>query len=156
MTNIFNDMPPVTMPTRTVVAVPQATTTVQTAIPAAPATPGTDTVEISKEKPKKQGPIKKLKNFIANIKKTCATAGEYVKGGTKGITSGVVAGSVIYTAGQIAKKFAKEGSKLAKVPNKAFAIVAGVGLFAANIWTASLNATEKRSDIEHRWTGHNN
>ena len=58
-------------------------------------------------------------------------------------------------ANSAAKKAGEETVKVVKkIPNKALAvIVAGIAL-AANIWTASLNATEKSSNIDHRWTGH--
>ena len=72
----------------------------------------------------------------------------------------ISAGSVINFAKQkaansAAKKAGDETVKVVrKIPNKALAvIVAGIAL-AANIWTASLNATEKSSNIDHRWTGH--
>lgn len=41
-----------------------------------------------------------------------------------------------------------------KVPNKALAFVAAGIAIGVNLWNASLNATEKNSEIEHRWTGH--
>ena len=127
----------------------------------------TDSVQLSSQKEEKKGPIKSIKGFIANIKKFFATSTEYVKGTVKGVTSGVVAGSVVYTAGSIlnfakqkaansaAKKAGVEAAKvIKKVPNKALAIVVGGLVLAANLWTASLNATEKSSNIDHRWTGH--
>ncbi len=121
-----------------------------------------DTVEISSEnQTKSQGPIHKLKSFIGNIKKFFSTTGEYVKGTAKGISTGIVAGSVVYTGGSIingikGKMAAKSGETAKKIPNKALAVTVGVLSLAANIWTASLNATEKQSAIDHRWTGHNN
>lgn len=163
MSNIFSDMPPVVAPARTVVAsAPVASTTVQSAIPAAATNaPATDTVEIQKTETKKQGPIKKLKTFIANIKKAFASAGEYIKGGAKGIASGAVAGSLVYTGGAIinglkdkaALKAGQEAGK--KIPNKFLAGAVALVALGVNIWNASLNATEKRSQIDHRWTGHN-
>ena len=32
--------------------------------------------------------------------------------------------------------------------------VAAVGSIAANLWNASLNASEKSSNIDHRYSGH--
>ena len=126
-----------------------------------------DSVEISTQNKEKKGPIKSIKGFIANVKKFFASTGEYIKGTAKGITSGVVAGSVVYTTGSIinyakqkaansaAKKAGEETAKIAKkIPNKALAFIAGGITLAANIWTASLNATEAGSKIDHRWTGH--
>ena len=158
MNNVFDNMPPVSIPTRSVIAEPKVSTTIKDAIPAAKTTESaSDSVEITQqtETTQKKGPIKSVKNFIANIKKTFTSASEYVKGTAKGIGSGAVAASLIYTGGQVIKRFAKPESKLSKIHNKPLAIIAGIGILAANLWTASLNASEKRSQIEHRWTGHN-
>lgn len=161
MSNIFGDMQ---IPyTAAPVVAPAAETqkiAVKDALPASnvkieqPA----DSVEIS-TKPAKKGPIKSLKTGIANFKKFFATTGEYIKGTAKGITKGVVAGSVVFTSGSIINHFKgksaeKAGQAFKKLPNKALAIVAGGLALAGSLWTASLNATEKNSEIEHRWTGH--
>lgn len=116
-----------------------------------------DKVEISNKKPEKKGLIKTVKGGIANIKKFFASTGAYIQGTVKGIGQGAVAGSLVFTGGSIvnaikAKKAGAEAFK--KIPNKALAVVVGGVALAANIWTASLNATEKNSQIEHRWTGH--
>lgn len=130
-------------------------------------TQSADTVELSSNnKETKKGPIKAVKGFIANVKKFFATAGEYTKGAVKGITTGAIAGSVVYTGGTVfnairqgvANRSAqKAGEEVAKVvkkfPSKVMAGVVAVGALAANIWTASLNATEKQSEIDMRWTG---
>ncbi len=120
-----------------------------------------DTVELSTNKETKKGPVKSLKGFIANIKKFFASASEYTKGTVKGIASGAVAGSLIYTAGNIINYFKsvsanKAGTAVKKLPNKVLAVTAAVIAVAGNIWNASLNATERSSDIDHRWTGHQN
>lgn len=117
-----------------------------------------DSVELSTQ-PKKQGPIKTIKNGIANIKKAFATTGEYVKGTFKGIKNGAIVGSIIYTGGSIlnhvkAKNAAKAGEVFKKMPNKALAVIAACAALAGSLWNASLNATERNSDIDHRWTGH--
>lgn len=171
MSDIFNSM-----------QIPYSTTTQKTETPAAAAPTVTvkeaipasnvqeqqpDTVEISSKKTEKKGPIKSLKGFIANIKKFFATTGEYVKGTVKGIASGAVAGSLVYTAGaaingvkqgtanRAAKKAGQEvAATVKKIPNKALAVVVGGVALAASLWNASLNATEKNSNIDHRWTGH--
>ena len=127
----------------------------------------TDTFEPStNDKKTKKGPIKTIKGFIANVKKFFATVGEYTKGIFKGVATGAVAGSVVYTGGAVfnairqglANRTAqKTGEEVAKVvkkfPNKIAAGLVAVGALAANIWTASLNATEKQSEIDMRWTG---
>ncbi len=121
----------------------------------------TDTVEISAENQNtKQGPIRTVKNFIANIKKFFSTTGEYIKGTVKGLSTGVVAGSVVYTGGSVINHFrgkaaAKTGQTPKNIPSKALAVTVGVLSLASNLWNASLNATEKKSNIDHRWTGHN-
>ncbi len=166
-TNIFTNMPGfnTVAPTQNSSASnPSAQIKVKDAIEAANVKSQTnsDNVELSsKENEKeKKGPIKTVKSFIASIKKFFASAGAYINGTFKGITSGAVAGSVIYTLGSIingikAKSAAKTGADFKKLPNKAAAIAAAAIALAANIWNASLNATEKQSEIEHRWTGHN-
>jgi hypothetical protein len=124
----------------------------------------TDTVELStqtNEKPKKKGPIKKLKGFIANVKKTFATISEYTKGTLRGIKNAVVGGSIVYTAGNIANYFKTKSAQKAgeetvkKIPNKLLAGIVAVGAIGTSIWQSSLNATQRGSEIEHRWTGHN-
>lgn len=114
-----------------------------------------DTVELSESPKKKKGIVKTVKSVIANIKKFFSSVGEYGKGTLKGIRDAAITGSVIYTAGSIFNHFkakSAEGAKL--IHNKPLAIGVAVLAFAANIWNASLNATEKQSDIDHRWTGH--
>ena len=105
--------------------------------------------------PKKRG----IRGFIANFKSFFASLGEYTKGIVRGITSGVVAGSLVYTAGSIinsikTKAAEKAGTTAKRLPNKALAVVVGATALAVNLWKSSLNANEKRSDIYHRWIGH--
>ncbi len=113
-----------------------------------------DTFETSeaKEPKKRKGPIKALKSMIANVKKFGASTAEYSKGLIKGLGFGVVAGSVLYTGGEAVKHFKPK----AKVPNKLLAGLVLAGSIAVNMWNASLNATEKNSEIDHRWLGHKN
>lgn len=174
MSDVFSDMPSIDVTRYSapkVVSDSVKPMTVKDAMPAAKVnSQSADTVEISTEqKPKKKGPIKRLKGFIANVKKFFATAGEYTKGFFKGLVQGATAGAIVYTAGDIinyakanaAKKVVAEAGAettkkvVRKIPNKALAVVALVGAIAINLWNASLNATEKKSEIEHRWTGHN-
>lgn len=142
--------------------------------------PASDTVQIQSRSEGKKGPVKKLKGFIAGIKKSFATAGTYAAGTVKGLGRAAVGASVVYTGGQVvntiragkAAKVATQAMKntatkeeikkagaaaaaaVKKVPNKALAIATGILALGATLWTASLDATEKRSEIEHRWTGH--
>lgn len=176
MTDVFNNMPPVGAQQyrpNTVVQDVQASASVKDAIAASGFSGDipSDSVQISGGKAKKRGPIKSLKHFIANIKKFFASAGEYIKGTTKGLVSGAAAGAIVYTAGDLinasrgkaaakaAQAAAEAGTEpivkaVKKIPNKFLAGVVLVGAVAINLWKSSLNATEKRSDIEHRWTGH--
>lgn len=154
-------------PTNDTASIPVAAQSVETSIPAAPKS---DVVEISNQPVEKKGPVKAVKGFIANVKKFFATTGAYIGGTFKGITSGAVAGSVVFTGAtlinhlkqkkftkleEIAKKEGKEFTKkLRKLPAKSLAVVAGAGAVALGLWNASLDATQKNSEIEHRWTGH--
>ena len=172
---VFNDMKiqqavttkPVEQTATEVKAVPVATQSVEPSIPAAPKA---DTLEVTTQPKEKKGPVKAVKGFIANVKKFFATTGAYIAGTFKGITSGAIAGSVVYTGVSITnhlkqKKFTKleqvakeKGEeftkKLRKLPAKPLAILVGAAALGASLWNASLNATEKQSEIEHRWTGH--
>lgn len=119
------------------------------------------------EKEKKKGPIKKLKNFIGSIKKFNAQAGEYIKGFFKGIGSGALVGGAgfgafklvegikLKQAGKIVEEAAKEAAtksagKFGKI-GIAAAVVGVVGALTVNLWKASLNASEKKALIDHRW-----
>ena len=178
MTNeIFNNMPQVSIQNSTTAnvkpqqpaqtAAPTASVPVKDSIPAAQVNngPQTDVAELSTADKPKKGPIKKFKGFIAGIKKFFASAGEYIKGSVKGLISGAVAGSIVYSAGSLfngarAKSAAKVGEEavksLKKFPAKTVALIAGGLAVAVNLFNASLNVTEKKSNIEHRWVGHYN
>ncbi len=114
-----------------------------------------DTVEITSnkgEKKKRRGPIKTLKSAIANVKKFFASVGTYTKGVLKGIKNGIISGSVVYTGVTIYNKIKKKPAN-----SKLGFILGGVtiaGSLIASIWNASLDLNEKKSDIDHRWTGH--
>ena len=172
---VFNDMKiqqqvtsqPVAQTSSDVKTVPVATQAVEPSIPAAPKA---DTREVTTQPKEKKGPVKAVKGFVANVKKFFATTGAYIAGTFNGIKSGVVAGSVVYTGvtlsnhlkqkkftklEQIAKDNGEEFTKkLRKLPAKSLAAIAAVGAVAIGLWNASLNATQKNSEIEHRWTGH--
>lgn len=147
MTSIFNNMQvPYTAPAS--VAAPE-TVKVKDAV-AASNVAQEDKVELSTQAKEKKGPIKSVKEFIGNVKKFFSTTGEYVKGTAKGIVTGAALGSVIYTVGDIANKVRKKSGKAHVV----LAGVAAAGSIAANLWNSSLNASEKASNIDHRYTGH--
>lgn len=117
-----------------------------------------DTVEIAAPKKKKEGPIKRLKRGIANVKKFFATVGEYAKGLTKGVLFGGVAGCSLYGVGALANKVktavaSKKNVDPKLIPHKPIAIAAAALIFIGNMWKASLNATDVRSDIHDRYIG---
>lgn len=148
MTNIFNTIQSVPYTAPAKVSSPESVK-VQDAV-AASNVVGQDQVELTAQPKKKKGPIKAVKEFIGNIKKFFSTAGEYVKGTAKGVVTGAALGSVIYTVGDIANKARKKTGKGHVVLAGAAAVIS----VAANLWNASLNASEKASNIEHRYTGH--
>lgn len=129
--------------------------------------PKYDVVDLKQTTKTKKGPVKTIKGFIAGIKKFFANVGEYSKGIFKGIKNGAISGSILYTGAKIfnfiqdkgAKKAAEvagEAVKKAKhLPAPVLAIGAAIISMGVALWNASLNATEKESDIDHRWTGHN-
>ncbi|MBE7705178.1 MAG: hypothetical protein E7Z90_05120 [Cyanobacteria bacterium SIG29] len=132
--------------------------TVEQVIPAK-AVNNPDTFENTTTKKVKKGPIKTVKGFIANVKKFFTTTGTYIGGTAKGIGQGAVAGSLVYTVGSIinhvrGKAALKAGKEIKNIPNKFLAVAVAGLTIASNIWNASLDATQKQSEIDHRWTGH--
>ena len=110
-----------------------------------------DEVVISSNQEKKSGG--KITRGIAQIKKTFASISEHSKGFFNGLRKGLVSGSVVYTLGTIASKIRKD--KTSKpLPSAALGIAVAVATLALNTWQGHLNANEKKSDIEHRWIGH--
>ncbi|MBQ9245529.1 hypothetical protein IJ182_04600 [bacterium] len=122
--------------------------------------PKQDTFQSVKPR-KKEGPIKKLKRAIANFKKGCATVAEYAKGIARGVVLGAVGFCATFGGGEAInaiKTFAAKHSKSDVVPklikhHKGVGIVVGAAILAANIWKASLKATDARSDIHDRYIG---
>ena len=159
MTEVFNEIRTqlnnpqmqAAMQQNTVQPLAQAPITVREAL-AAPQMQSADTVQIAgAQKVKKEGPIKSLKRGVANIKKFFATVGEFVKGIGKGIISGAVAGAVVYAVTDVAHKLGKNAAKKSRSP--IYAIATAVIALGANLWKASLNATDRRSDIHDRYIG---
>ena len=149
MASVFNDMVYTAAPT---VAPSSAPTSVKVAsdVPAPAAEVKPDTVELSSAKKEKKGPIKALKGFVGGVKKFFASAGAYTKGAIKGVGTGAVAGSLVYTAGKIINKFSKSSKK---VPSAIIGGIVAAGALAINLWNASLNATQKNSEIDLRYEG---
>ena len=105
-------------------------------------------IAASETKSEKKGPIKSIKDFVRAVKKFGITVSEYTKGTFKGVFQGAIVGSVIYASGSAYKHF----KKASKLPVKALSVVGAVGTLFANYWKTSLNANEKKADIDHRWT----
>ena len=54
------------------------------------------------------------------------------------------------------RSVAKKSEKTLSTKGKVIAGVAGVAVFALNMFKANLNANSKKADVDHRWqTGHN-
>ncbi len=124
---------------------------VREAIAAAKQQPS-DMVQISaSQKVRKEGPIKSLKRGVANVRKFFATVAEYTKGIGKGIVSGAVAGAVVYAVTDLVHRFGKNAAKKSHSP--IFAIGTAVAALGVNLWKASLNATDRRSDIHDKYIG---
>ncbi len=117
-----------------------------------------DSIELSETKKKKKGPIRRIKEFIANIKKTIATSEEYVKGFARGIGKGSVMAAFLYTGSNMINYVRNHSGKenVKQIPSRALAITGLVISLGASLWNASLNATERNSQIDHRWNGHKN
>lgn len=145
-----------------------------------------DTVEVNSSKEPAQAPeqkqkrsfIQKFKNGVAAIKKFFIGVGEYTKGTVKGLFyGGIAAGGVLgidairgaskiiksVKAGDLAKPIAeaapeaaKKAAKVLSTKDKVVAGLVGAAVFGYQLFKASLNSTEKKADVDHRWgSGHN-
>ncbi len=173
-------MPSVSLPSQNPVAVQEVTPAVVKNEPAA------DQVDISTKQKKKgpikkfKGFISNIKKFFVTTGEYIKGG---VKGIATGAVAGGVIYSageatnkiISIKAGMTAKKQAKAAAEkaLSKIQLKEIAdkakeackkikfhkplafVAAGIALIGA-LWNASLNASQKRSEIEHRYEGHNN
>lgn len=131
-----------------------------------------DVVEVKQpensDKPKeKKSFIRGFKDCVASIKKFFVGVGEYTKGTVKGIVYGGIGAAAVLGADAIMGaskiiKTAKAGetlNKAAKVlslKGKVAAGAVGLAVLGYQLFKASLNATEKKADVDHRWgSGHN-
>ena len=158
MTNIFSAIE--NQYTAPIVTKPNVSVSMEDALAASKVKNEPDTFETRKtDNKKKKGPIKTLKGIISSYKKWFATAGSYISGTFKGLKDGVIGGSIIYTAGSainFIRQYSaqKAGKEIKNIPNKFIAIAVGVAALAVNLWNASLEASDKRSEIEHMYEGH--
>ena len=82
--------------------------------------------------------VTKIKNGITDIKNILTNA------------------KSMATSYESVKRQAKKSEKTLSTKGKVFAGVAGVAVFALNVFKANLNANSKKADVDHRWqTGHN-
>ena len=148
MAEIFSNMNISNKPVTPNASSQQVGIPVQTALPATKV--NNDQVQLSQPK-EKMSIFKRISKGIANIKKSFVSFGEHTKGVFAGVGKGAVAGSLVYTGGALINHF-KKGPK--KVHNVLLATIAGATTLGLNVWKGHLNANEKMSDIDHRWTGH--
>lgn len=122
---------------------------------------------VTQEPKKKKSLIRKFKDGYASFKKGLITAGEYAKSTVKGVffggiaAGGVLGADAIMGATKIIKN-AKAGEaidkavKVLSTKGKVLAGIAGVAVLGYNLFQASLNASEKKAEVDHRWgTSHN-
>ncbi len=157
MTNVFNSIE--NQYTAPILTKPSVSVSMEDALAASNVKAKPDTFEKVSDKTKKKGPIKTLKGIISSVKKWFTTAGSYISGTFKGLKDGVIGGSIIYTAGSVINYIRqnsakKAGKEIKNIPNKFIAIGVGAAALAVNLWNASLEASDKRSDIEHKYEGH--
>ena len=122
---------------------------------------------VVQEPEKKKSFVRKFKDGVAAVKKFFIGVGEYTKGTVKGLFfGGIAAGGVIGVdairgASKIIKD-AKAGDiagkavKVLSTKGKVIAGAVGLAVLGYNLFKASLNASEKRANVDHRWgSGHN-
>lgn len=121
---------------------------------------------VTQEPKKKKSIIRKFKDGFSSVKKFFIGVGEYAKGAAKGIFyGGIAAGGVLgYNAIKGATKIIKDAkagevvdkAKVLSTKGKVAAGALGLAVLGYNLFKASLNASEKKADVDHRWgSGHN-
>ena len=136
------------------------------------------------EKQEKTGFIQKFKNGVASVRKFFISTNTYVGAAFSGALKGGLIGMLIYAFFAMSQKADKAidtaktaiskatdssfietlDDQLAKVAKgakpgfakKAASIAAGLAVFGFSLYRASLNVSDKKSDVDHRYTtGHN-
>lgn len=156
----FRSNKPVSQPSAEVVSAPVK----QDEVAISPETKQPEPADKTEEK---KSFIRKFKDGMASIKKFFIGVGEYTKGTVKGIFyGGIGAGAVlgadaIMGASKIIKN-AKAGEvagkavKVLSTKGKVAAGVVGLAVLGYQLFKASLNASEKNANVDHRWgSGHN-
>ena len=120
-----------------------------------------DTVELTNCNHKK--PKRTISSTIGDIKRGWVTLTQMSKGVAKGVGTGVVAGSLVFTGysglnalkttiGKISKKQVKTGKPVVGAIMGAAAFAISLGY---NLWTARLNTNVMTAQIDHKYnTGH--
>lgn len=123
---------------------------------------------ITQEPKKKKGVIRKFKDAYSSVKKFFIGVGEYIKGAAKGLLFGGIAAGAIIGADAIkgatkiikdakAGDIAGKATKVLSTKGKIAAGAVGVAVLGYQLFKASLNASEKKAGVDHRWgSGHNN
>lgn len=140
---------------------------------AAQAAPSTDAATLStanvqpEQKPEKKGIIRRFKDFVGGVKKFFIGVGEYTKGTVKGLfygaigAAGVLAADALRNGAKAIKSVraqeAVESFKYLSTPGKIVAGAVGLAVLGYQLFKSSLNVSERKSDVDHRWGGgHNN
>ncbi len=122
---------------------------------ALPTESDSDKFQASSKDEGKKGPVQVVKDFVRAVKKFNITLSEYAKGTLKGIGQAALAGSAVFTVGS-AINFAKKGKIAAKTAKRfhsgALAIATAVVTMGANYWKTSLEANNKKADVDHKYT----
>lgn len=122
---------------------------------------------VTQEPKKKKGFIRKFKDVCSSVKKFFVGVGEYAKGTIKGVFFGGIAAGAVLGADAIkgASKIIKDAKagdaagkavKVLSTKGKVAAGALGLAVLGYNLFKASLNASEKKASVDHRWgSGHN-
>ncbi len=122
---------------------------------------------VTQEPKKKKGFIRKFKDGMSSFKKSCVVADEYAKGTFKGLFFGGIAAGAVLGADAIkgaskiikdtkAGEIAEKAVKVLSTKGKVVAGALGLAVLGYNLFKASLNASEKKANVDHRWgSGHN-
>ena len=122
---------------------------------------------VTQEPKKKKSIVRKFKDGVSSVKKFFIDVGEYTKGTVKGLffggiaAGGVIGADAIRGASKIIKdakagEIADKAVKVLSTKGKVAAGAVGLAVLGYNLFKASLNASERKANIDHRWgSGHN-
>lgn len=110
-----------------------------------------------------QKPKRTISSTIGDIKRGWVTLTQMSKGAVRGVSTGVISGSIIYTGYSALNLIKSNIAKITKKPAKlgkpvvgaAMGIAAFVVSLGYNLWTARLNTNIMTAQIDHKYnTGH--